>query len=96
MRYDAAIEALRKAEEWEAIGVLEKLREAERKRRKKSPARRTSSQPFTREKARSALYMHVHTPLNQQEIASRLGVNQARVNEVIKGVRFPELSEWRA
>jgi hypothetical protein len=39
---------------------------------------------MTPEVAREILHLHATTEMTQQEIAFRLGINQGRVNEVIK------------
>ena len=67
-----------------ALGILQGLRERDRDKRSASPARRISGRKMTAEVAREILQLHATTELTQQEIAFRLGVNQGRVNEVIK------------
>ncbi|MDE8692303.1 hypothetical protein, partial [Faecalibacterium sp. DFI.5.82] len=48
------------------------------------PARRLTGQKMTPELARAILDLHASTGMTQQEIAFKVGVNQGRVNEVIK------------
>jgi hypothetical protein len=67
-----------------ALGILQRLRERDRGKRSASPARRVSGRKMTPEVAREILQLHASTELTQQEIAFRLGINQGRVNEVIK------------
>jgi hypothetical protein len=67
-----------------ALGILDRLRERDRGKRSASPARRVSGRKMTPELAREILQLHATTELTQQEIAFRLGINQGRVNEVIK------------
>src|SRR3954469_24659597 len=67
-----------------ALAVLEKLRERDRSKRSIAPARRVTGRKMTPELARSILDLHATTTMTQQEIAFQLGVNQGRVNEVIK------------
>ena len=49
-----------------------------------TPARRIAGKKMTPELARHILELHATTEMTQQEIAFQLGVNQGRVNEVIK------------
>src|SRR5687768_7235220 len=77
-------EALREQGMKLALAVLEKLRERDRAEKSISPARRISGRRMTPELAREALHLHGTTGMTQQEIAFKLGVNQGRVNEVIK------------
>jgi hypothetical protein len=67
-----------------ALAVLEKLRERDRAKRSIAPARRVTGRKMTPELARQILELHGGTSMTQQEIAFQLGVNQGRVNEVIK------------
>ena len=67
-----------------ALAVLERLRERDRSKRSIAPARRVSGRKMTPELAQSILDLHATTNMTQQEIAFQLGVNQGRVNEVIK------------
>ncbi len=67
-----------------ALAILEKLRERDRARRSIAPARRVTGRKMTPELAREILELHGTTSMTQQEIAFQLGVNQGRVNEVIK------------
>jgi hypothetical protein len=77
-------EALKEQGMRQALRVLEKLRERDRARRKVAPARRVVGRRMTPELARRILELHESTGMTQQEIAFELGVNQGRVNEVIK------------
>src|SRR3954471_14626731 len=67
-----------------ALAILEKLRERDRGKRSVAPARRVVGRKMTPEVAREILHLHATTEMTQQEIAFRLGINQGRVNEVIK------------
>ena len=77
-------EALREQEMNSALEVLAKLRERDRANRVIAPARRITGQKMTPELARRILELHESTKMTQQEIAFKVGVNQGRVNEVIK------------
>ena len=77
-------EALREQGMTQALKVLEGLRERDRRERKDAPARRVVGKRMTPELARRILQLHDTTRMTQQEIAFELGVNQGRVNEVIK------------
>src|SRR3712207_2654441 len=77
-------EALREQGMNMALAILERLRERDRAKRSMAPARRVTGRKMTPELARSILELHATTEMTQQEIAFRLGVNQGRVNEVIK------------
>jgi hypothetical protein len=67
-----------------ALALLERLRERDRATRTIKPARRLTGQKMTPELARAILDLHATTGMTQQEIAFKVGVNQGRVNEVIK------------
>ena len=67
-----------------ALAILEKMRKEEKKTRSVAPARRVSGRKMTPELARKILELHSTTDMTQQEIAFQLGINQGRVNEVIK------------
>jgi hypothetical protein len=67
-----------------AIAVLERLRERDRAKRSVASPRRVRGTKMTPELARRILELHETTDMTQQEIAFDLGVNQGRVNEVIK------------
>lgn len=67
-----------------ALVLLERLRERDRATRTSRPARRISGRKMTPELARAVLDLHASTGMTQQEIAFKVGVNQGRVNEVIK------------
>jgi hypothetical protein len=67
-----------------ALAVLERLRERDRATRSVAPPRRVRGKKMTPELARRILDLHETTDMTQQEIAFDLGVNQGRVNEVIK------------
>jgi topoisomerase IA-like protein len=67
-----------------ALALLERLRARDRATRTIKPARRLTGQKMTPELARAILDLHAATAMTQQEIAFKVGVNQGRVNEVIK------------
>ena len=67
-----------------ALAILEKLRERDRAKRSVAAPRRVRGTKMTPELARRILELHETTDMTQQEIAFDLGVNQGRVNEVIK------------
>ena len=68
-----------------ALAILQGLKERDRaKRSAVAPARRLTGQKMTPELARRILELHGSTGMTQQEIAFKVGVNQGRVNEVIK------------
>jgi DNA invertase Pin-like site-specific DNA recombinase len=77
-------DALREQGMRQALAILEKLRERDRKERQVARARRVVGRKMTPELARQILELHEGTQMTQQEIAFELGVNQGRVNEVIK------------
>jgi len=77
-------EALREHGMNMALALLERLRERDRATRTVKPARRLTGQKMTPELARAILDLHASTGMTQQEIAFKVGVNQGRVNEVIK------------
>lgn len=77
-------DALREQNMHYALAILERLRERDRAKRSIAPARRISGRKMTPDLARAILDMHATTKMTQQEIAFQLGVNQGRVNEVIK------------
>ena len=77
-------EALRTRGMHMALAILEKMRKEEKKTRSIAPARRVSGRKMTPELARKVLELHNTTAMTQQEIAFQLGVNQGRVNEVIR------------
>jgi hypothetical protein len=77
-------EALREHGMTSALTVLEMLRDKDRKRRRVAPARRVTARKMTPELAQQIVDLHRTTKMTQQEIAFKLGVNQGRVNEVIK------------
>ena len=77
-------DALREQGMHMALAILEKLRERDRSKRSLAPARRITGRKMTPELARRILELHGTTEMTQQEIAFQLGVNQGRVNEVIK------------
>src|SRR3712207_5111641 len=77
-------EALREQGMHMALAILEKLRERDRAKRSIAPARRITGRKMTPDLARTILELHGTTNMTQQEIAFKLGVNQGRVNEVIK------------
>jgi len=77
-------EALREQGMDSALAVLEKLKERDRAKRSMTPARRVAGRKMTPDLAQQILVLHQNTKMTQQEIAFKLGVNQGRVNEVIK------------
>ena len=77
-------EALREQGMLMALAILERLRERDRAKRTVAPARRVTGRKMTPDLARRILELHGTTGMTQQEIAFELGVNQGRVNEVIK------------
>jgi len=77
-------EALREQGMDTALAVLEKLKERDRAKRSMTPARRVTGRKMTPDLAQQILDLHQNTKMTQQEIAFKLGVNQGRVNEVIK------------
>ncbi|WP_445503908.1 sigma factor-like helix-turn-helix DNA-binding protein [Microvirga sp. G4-2] len=77
-------DALREQGMHMALAILQKLRERDRVTRSVAPARRIAGRKMTPDLARRILELHATTEMTQQEIAFELGVNQGRVNEVIK------------
>jgi hypothetical protein len=77
-------EALREQGMHMALAILDRLRERDRAKRSIAPARRVTGRKMTPDLAREILELHANTGMTQQEIAFRLGINQGRVNEVIK------------
>ncbi|MEH3120023.1 MAG: RNA polymerase subunit sigma-70 [Methylorubrum populi] len=77
-------EALREHGMHMALALLERLRERDRQTRTIRPARRITGRKMTPDLARAILELHASTGMTQQEIAFKVGVNQGRVNEVIK------------
>ncbi len=77
-------EALREQGMNMALAILERLRQRDRAMRSAAPPRRVRGAKMTPELARRILELHQTTEMTQQEIAFKLGVNQGRVNEVIK------------
>ena len=77
-------DALREQGMHMALAILQKLRDRDRTKRSVTPARRIAGKKMTPELARRILELHATTEMTQQEIAFQLGVNQGRVNEVIK------------
>jgi hypothetical protein len=77
-------EALREQGMNMALAILERLRQRDRAMRTTAPPRRVRGAKMTPDLARKILELHQTTELTQQEIAFKLGVNQGRVNEVIK------------
>lgn len=77
-------DALREQGMHMALAILQKLRERDRGQRSVAPARRIAGRKMTPDLARRILELHATTDMTQQEIAFELGVNQGRVNEVIK------------
>ena len=77
-------DALRAQGMRQALRILEQLRERDRAQRKVAAPRRVVGTRMTPDLARQILHLHDTTKMTQQEIAFELGVNQGRVNEVIK------------
>ena len=77
-------EALREQGMDSALAVLEKLKERDRAKRSVAPARRVTGRKMTSDLAQQIVILHENTKMTQQEIAFKLGINQGRVNEVIK------------
>lgn len=77
-------DALKAAGNTEALDILEGLRARDRGLRSIRPARRLTGRKMTPELATEIRHLHQTTNMTQQEIAFQLGVNQGRVNEVIK------------
>ena len=67
-----------------ALAILEKLKERDRANRTIQVGRRVAGKKMTPEVARQIIELHQTTEMTQQEIAFQLGVNQGRVNEVLK------------
>lgn len=67
-----------------ALAILEMLRQRDRSQRSIAPPRRVRGAKMTPELARRIMELHSSTAMTQQEIAFKLGVNQGRVNEVVK------------
>lgn len=65
----------------DALDLLAKMRGPAKRIAK---PRQRVSRPMTPERAREVLDMHSNTIMTQCQIARALGVNQGRVNEVIK------------
>src|SRR5918997_1220517 len=77
-------EALREQGMHMALAVLERLRQRDRAVRTTAAPRRVRGTKMTPDLARKVLELHQTTELTQQEIAFKLGVNQGRVNQVVK------------
>lgn len=77
-------DALREQGMQMALAILQRLRERDRAKRSVAPARRIAGRKMTPDLARRILELHATTEMTQQEIAFELGINQGRVNEVIK------------
>ena len=77
-------DALREQQMDGALAVLEALRLRSKAARSVAPARRVTGKKMTPELAHQILGLHQSTKLTQQEIAFKLGINQGRVNEVVK------------
>jgi len=77
-------DALREQGMHMALALLQKLRERDKAQRSVAPARRVVGKKMTTDLAHRILDLHASTNMTQQEIAFQLGVNQGRVNEVIK------------
>ena len=77
-------DALRERGMVNALAILDEIKKRDRQQRSFAPARRVVGRKMTAELARTVVEMHATTGMTQQEIAFKLGVNQGRVNEVIK------------
>ena len=67
-----------------ALAILEKLKQRDRAIRTVRVGRRIAGKKMTPELARRIIELNQTTEMTQQEIAFQLGVNQGRVNEVLK------------
>jgi DNA-directed RNA polymerase specialized sigma subunit len=67
-----------------ALAILEKLKQRDRANRTIRVGRRIAGKKMTPELARRIIELNQTTEMTQQEIAFQLGVNQGRVNEVLK------------
>ena len=67
-----------------ALAILERLKERDRANRTVRVGRRIAGKKMTPELARRIIELNQTTEMTQQEIAFQLGVNQGRVNEVLK------------
>ena len=67
-----------------ALALLDKLRQEQKATRTINRSRRVSGKKMTPELARRVVELNRTTNKTQQEIAFELGVNQGRVNEVLK------------
>ncbi|MBM1175279.1 RNA polymerase subunit sigma-70 [Microvirga arabica] len=83
-------EALREQGMHMALAILEKLKERDRAKRTIRPARRIAGKKMTPELARRIIELNQTSDMTQQEIAFQLGVNQGRVNEVLKRGKWLE------
>ncbi len=82
-------EALKSYNMVSALAVLDELRKRDKASRSAAaPARRIAGKKMTPDLAHAVLDLHRTTGMTQQEIAFKLGVNQGRVNEVIKHGRW--------
>jgi hypothetical protein len=73
-----------------ALAILEKLKQRDRANRTIRVGRRIAGKKMTPELARRIIELHQTTEMTQQEIAFQLGVNQGRVNEVLKHGKWLE------
>jgi hypothetical protein len=89
-------EVLRASGMSSALAILEGLKKRDREQRSIAPARRVVGKKMTAELARQILAFHSTTGMTQQEIAFKLGVNQGRVNEVIKRGKWLDASAARS
>jgi hypothetical protein len=67
-----------------ALAILEELKQRDRANRTVRVGRRIAGKKMTPELARRIIELNQTTEMTQQEIAFQLGVNQGRVNEVLK------------
>ena len=77
-------DALKAAGNTAALEILESLRARDRSQRSIRPARRLTGRKMTPDLAADFLHLHETTNMTLQDFAFQLGVNQGRVNEVIK------------
>lgn len=68
----------------DALAVLKEFRTTVKPNRKPRPA---TSQFVSQAIRANIFHLNNSTDLSQHEIATRLGVNQGRVNEVLQGLR---------
>jgi hypothetical protein len=77
-------DALREQGQDVALSILDRLKARDKAKRAIAPVRRVTGRKMTAELAHKILELHRSTKMTQQEIAFKVGVNQGRVNEVVK------------